>query len=180
MKMSTACVVGNGPLSDQDRNDIQNFSGKVARFNDTKNKRNGDRHDIHVQRTHAHNNGFNVCDHDTNECKKYELKGGSKANGQYHGYTLFEGCPFRDDFDMKRIEGHPTTGAMFLSNLQNSMDVQQIHIYGMNWQMSETHHSRLEKELIDKCCTKCIVHETPTNNYLPDKPASWQETEMAL
>jgi len=155
LKTERVCVVGNGPLTEDQRVEIADCS-RIVRFNDMKNKRPEDRVDVHVKRLQ---DSMQVCSGES--CNERALKG--------QGYSLFPSCSVREDIpELAKMELRPTTGTMFLSDLQEAdPDVDDIRIYGMNWNMTDTVHSRNEGLLIEKCCTKCKVSPTPTKNYLP-------------
>ena len=54
------CVVGNGPLSKENRAQIQKCE-LVVRFNDCKNMKKNERMDIHVMREIGNKHIYKVC-----------------------------------------------------------------------------------------------------------------------
>tara|TARA_Y100000748_G_scaffold297133_1_gene290776 strand:+ start:156 stop:557 length:402 start_codon:yes stop_codon:yes gene_type:complete len=44
--------------------------------------------------------------------------------------------------------------------------VEEIDVYGMNWNGDKTMHiDFLNKSLVAQCCTKCVIHSTVTKSY---------------
>ena len=171
--------MGNGPLSKNDRRQIQNCAS-VVRFNDCKNMLENERMDTHVMREEGNRHtysGFDSCKLKDDSQMNIVLVGNDadldlketpnvteriKLNGTSR--KVFETCSKSRDSD---IEKWPTTGTMYLSELEQRDNVGKIHVYGMNWNMKDSVHSSAEGKLVKTCCTKCHIHRTPNKTYLP-------------
>lgn len=185
------CVVGNGPLSDSDRDSIDKCH-KVLRFNDTKNRQPSDRCDIHVMRKHythpSATDNYPASFHDG--VSKVILVGDNALSTNILKDFVIERHPYQQDFAtygtateafdlfpncdntnlgtslMHKISRHPSLGMITLSLLDALQSVKLLHIYGMNFSFGKSHTPN-EEIFLSQCCSKCIVHETHANKYIP-------------
>lgn len=74
-----------------------------------------------------------------------------------------------------KIQRFPTTGTILLDALNNNSDVRHVHVFGMNWNMFDTVHSKDEAGLVASCCQKCVVHPTRSPEYLPASHLTMQD-----
>lgn len=186
----TVAVVGNGPLSEQDRLNINN-SDYVIRFNDLKNFRPGERCDIHAIRHHEkfdfisayktpkYSHVLPILSNPKSAFKSIFLSGRSgfeplllfdprtKDNLLIGNNKIFkhsrcgEECvPINSDFGV-------STGTAVIDALENSKFVNKIHIYGMNWNGEHGHLDFKYPDLVKNNCSKCKIHKTRNNHYLP-------------
>ena len=188
-RSSRLCVVGNGPLSEADRLEIAKCS-TVARFNDMKNIESGERVDIHVMRewqdTHVysgrsrhHSSASSVLvGMHALEDSGRSVRGASSIQlpGR-HRYHTFPACA-TTLVDKSEIDRHPTTGTIYLSELQSDETIKRVDVFGMNWNITSGHHSTREGALVDACCTKCVVHKTPRDAYSPGRPSFSRSEEF--
>ena len=160
--MNAAVVIGNGPLSDDDRGEIQRMAAQgatVYRFNDfwNKNYQKDEPVDVHVKKLGSlwaprHQRHFpDGKDHP-------KMKSKLVVN-----YTrpVFHGCSSQSGGKVK------STGTNMLSRLERDKKVETIDVFGMNWNFTDNVHSVNEGHLIEACCSKCTIHPTPTQDYLP-------------
>jgi hypothetical protein len=178
-KVEKICVVGNGPLSDNDKLNINddNKCPIVVRFNDMKNKRSDEKVSLQVVREHEQSHKY--AGYDENDGHPVALVGyHAKTDminsdrvksritvGPTHFKNIFSECPIRK---RKEICEHASTGTLFLDHIQNK--VKDIQIYGMNWNMHGFAHNIDEGSVIANCCKSCVVNQTPNDAYLPDEP----------
>lgn len=185
----TVAVVGNGPLSEHDRRDINN-SDYVIRFNDLKNFRDGERCDIHAIRHHGTfdfasiyktpNYSQIIPVAPNPECvfnsKYLSGKTGlaplflfdprknnilSSNTRVFKNSTCSEECiPSNSDFGI-------STGTAVIDALESCNSVNKINIYGMNWNGEHEHLDFKYPYLVKKYCNKCKIYKTNSNNYLP-------------
>ena len=165
------CVVGNGPLTDAHRREINGCS-MVYRFNDLKNWTKGDRIDVHVQRewegTHQYA-GEAMAPH-AHRCL-VGVHAGEDAKGKSATALTTRGLRAFDVFDACKpnnsVSRNPSTGTILLSTLENDPNVSTIDVYGMNWGFHQSQgHSTQEGALVDECCSKCTVHRPARSTYL--------------
>ena len=164
------CVVGNGPLTDAERDRIRECQ-MVYRFNDMKNLADGDRVDVHVQREWEGTRNYageGMAPH----AKRYLVGMHAAEDAASKGATALttQGLRAFKVFDTckpgNRVSTNPSTGTILLSELHARPDVSKIDVFGMNWSFSGSQgHSREERSLIDGCCTKCVVHHPARSTY---------------
>ena len=167
--MGKVCVVGNGPLSDAQRRDIRSECGRVYRFNDLKNFREGEPIDVHVcrewegSRTYA---GMHMSR--AHKMLIWMHAAQDAPPGADHVATNgLRALPVFDACGNNPTSRNPSTGTIVLSKLEQDPAVSKIVVYGMNWAFSrEQGHARDEAALVKKCCTKCTVHAPSTTNYV--------------
>ena len=159
--MSHAVVVGNGPLSDTNRSEIRQLADDgavVYRFNDFWNKNFEDNEpvDVHVKKLGML----------WSRKKRFPQRGDypDMKNKTIVNYVrpVFKGCS--ETCKGLRVK---STGTNMLSRLDADRNVAKIDVYGMNWNFHDKVHSRSEGTVIESCCTKCHIHPTPTEDYLP-------------
>lgn len=181
----TVALVGNGPISNKDRDEI-NENDIVIRFNDLKNFRNNERCDIHVIR---YDYGFyNIKSRPDNSIiwpvsPSNELVFTSEHLVGLDGIyplllyshksvsdlsptaTLFYGSDCgKKCIHSTTLEG-PSTGAIVIDALEKCSTVDKINIYGMNWSGSKFHIDFKNPGIIGDYCSKCIIHPTSNKNY---------------
>ena len=180
-------VVGNGQLSEDDRKAINTFDC-VVRFNDMKNKRPEERCDVQVIRYAHHkfpgahlNNGQPILPVVTsNRMLKNDALIGKHILPPLHVYEklhrrhnelkndarLFDTCDScGDKCSHKKAHAGPSTGASVISFLENSPVVTSIDTFGMNWNGGTHHVDFKHPDIIEECCTKCVIHPTPSQSY---------------
>jgi len=179
-------VVGNGPLKEEDRVQIEQ-SSCVVRFNDLKNYRKGEKIDIHAMRspfsTITGSVNMTSCpaiavieqpqqikdyqNHDVIMTIGAQIQGGSK----FDDTTLFPDCD-RCSESSRPCEHSssrygPSTGGIVLSELDKMPNITTIHVYGMNWNNYENdnHIDFKYPTLVSDCCKKCVFHPTFSSKY---------------
>jgi hypothetical protein len=178
-------VVGNGPISESQRKIINNYDC-IIRFNDEKNKLNGERTDLLVLR----NNTLFLGTADVNVlpvipfCKKHLLNRlhYKKILPPVYVYeNTCEDAPGAIEMSKKKIYPNcfkearhgdspigPSTGTALLSTLQDDDTVKSINVFGMNFNgdfIGAFHVDFIDMNLTNICCTKCIFHETFNDEY---------------
>ena len=161
------CVVGNGPLSDNDRRNISHCE-TVVRFNDLRNMQRGERVDVHVIRewkdTDVYAGSFfDGCFNTSVVCigkRACKQKRNILTTGVYRR-DVFRNCT-QHSVDVNK---HPSTGTIYLSWLQEHANVKRIDVFGMNWNMPLFQHSANEASIVHACCSKCVIHPTPSSSY---------------
>lgn len=182
-------VVGNGPLLDSDRAEIEDYDC-VVRFNHVANWRQGERFDLHVSRstngkfTGIHRNEgrpiLPVAVSDALAADASELKGRTilptlrvfeRRFGDQNTLTndtrLFARSDCGSECFHSATAWGPSTGASAIDALEKSPGVKKIDIYGMNWNGDHGHVDFKYPHIVPKHCTKCHVHDTRTINYRP-------------
>ena len=196
----TVAVVGNGPLSETDRHEIQNYD-HVIRFNDMKNKLDNEKTTVQVVRQISpHDNFFgkdkiskNVpliliatkMDY-VNKCKQqYQIMDyiivNEPARNTYEASEsakVFENCSECSGSNCLQSSSDlgPSSGMVVLEYLENKPSITRLEVYGMNWNFhlknrngkindTKLHHMDNEGSIINSCCKKCNVHDTPQNTY---------------
>ena len=185
LNCSNITVVGNGPLSSQDRAEIES-SDCVLRFNDMKNKREEEKTDIHVIRFPSAG-GIDkmsipfipVIEKESDRALFQkstrpilsELQvfiENVKKNSIDPNLSVFPGCRKCDEKNACKHSSAllgPSTGALVISELEQDKSVSKIHVYGMNWNAGDWHIDFKDPTLVPECCTKCVIHPTHTNKY---------------
>lgn len=171
-------VVGNGPISRQDRREIAEAS-KVIRFNDVNNFWEGEKTTLRVVR---HPSWFTLKHVGAPKWHVAPTNGlapddAALVTGVYerqHGHDnilssdarLFPSCYCNDDCLQSTTWAGPSTGGIALSVLQELENVETIDVYGMNWNgPADMHVDFANRTLITDCCTKCVIHPTASDNY---------------
>ena len=190
------CVVGNGPLTDLEREHIRNCH-KIVRFNDTKNRLPFERCDIHIMRQHhmhhSVTDNYPASYHDGSS--SVILVGKNALSTEVLSDYVIERLTYQEPFDsteytalgtpmekfdvfpncnttriakstLNNISSHPSLGSIALSVLDAMESVKTLHVYGMNFSFLNS-HTKKEKDVLHQCCSKCIIHETEKTRYLP-------------
>lgn len=183
-------VVGNGPLSQQDRNEI-NASKCIVRFNDMKNMKKGER--VTIQATRYKPVARPFCGSDKFDIGAAALLPVAPGpylpnlnarqrrsinliqplptyeyyDGRHSDLSLFKGCARCEGKQCKygSTPWGPSTGALVLNALQQLDNVKVIHVYGMNWNGSHNHVDFKNGDIVPTCCTKCIFNKPPSQKY---------------
>tara|TARA_B110000046_G_C12957708_1_gene383075 strand:+ start:697 stop:1344 length:648 start_codon:yes stop_codon:yes gene_type:complete len=181
-------VVGNGPISEEDRQEINRDYDCVVRFNDMKTYRKGDALTVQVSRdVHGYMPGVNKADvplwpvaHNSDVvAHNGALRGRNvldpllvheSSNGDENEIVdgvLFPGCDACDSRECRHSESRagPSTGALVLNALERSPAVDSLHVYGMNWNGGAHHVDFKHPNVVADCCTKCVIHRTANEEY---------------
>ena len=182
----SVAVVGNGPLSNEDRYNI-NKANCVIRFNDLKNFKQGEKCDIHAVR--YHNGGFPGINLSPKNAKILPVS--PNVYSVYNSQDLcnIEGLPplliydpgLPNDLDksvsvfensncgkeciQSSSEYGPSTGTAVIDMLEKCNSVNKIDVYGMNWNGPHGHLDFKNPTIVQKFCSKCNIHRTPNNKY---------------
>lgn len=184
----SVAVVGNGPLSNEDRYNISK-ADCVIRFNDLKNFKRGERCDIHAIRytlgrypginlspKHAKilpvspNNFsvFNSRDLCNVEGLPPLLIYDPRANNDLHeNVSIFENSNCGKECIQSSSSYGPSTGAVVIDMLEKLNSVNKINVYGMNWNGTTKHIDFKNPTIVQKFCSKCNIHPTQNNKYKP-------------
>jgi hypothetical protein len=176
-------VVGNGPIRASDELALRNATF-VVRFNDAKTWSEGDRIDLRVVRlptgTWATRGMLGVPTWYVSPtpiahaCSTavYESQYGAANVLEAAHARLFPRCDCASCWHNLTFAG-PSTGAAFLSLLEETWAVRRVDVYGMNWQGDPRVHVDFRaRDLVPRCCTKCRIHPTASRRYLPSSRAS--------
>ena len=171
-------VIGNGPLSYNQRLEIKGIPRCVVRFNKMENYRRGEpfhalalrehtmpfssrynktiipviSSDVHLENLYGkHLDPIYVTQHQYRLIPKYEH------------LRLFEGCN-ESRLHRSTLKG-PSTGAAVIDFLQKHENVSHVHVFGMNWNGVKQHVDFKYKNIVRQCCTKCVIHQTPSGTY---------------
>lgn len=182
-------LVGNGPISETDREEI-NDAPCVVRFNDAKNFRDGEAFHIlafreHVNSTDAKNSTgkhlLPVHRTKTSEfqtvlptipvwerttcactCSSNPCVCDTRC-GVRENEPIFPGC---SDVTHGEKQFGLSSGGAVIAQLQADPFIQKVDVYGMNWSgLSSSHVDFAHPELMKTCCSKCTIHETPRRTY---------------
>ena len=183
---TTIAIVGNGPLSNKDRKNINEFD-MVYRFNSLNSYTVGDKIDILCVRQcgktdtvfgldnkYTIKNNVNVNNilvigtrHNiANKIKERNPNKNVEMLDIYEKYICdYESCNVHDNkiiFDRKVYTYDtlcgPSSGFHLIMYVLNKYPHNNIHIFGMNWNgIHICHNGNLEKELINNC-KRCIIH----------------------
>ena len=182
-------VVGNGPISEEDRNNI-NKADRVIRFNRLKNYRKGERFDVHATRRSEPNTKFVGLDlphcasfvlpvvyrHSLVENSKQligrkklptilvyqEIKNIHEASPTSR---LFSHSTCGDECLHSSADWGPSIGAAVIDMLEKLKSVKKIEVYGMNWNGNKNHIDFKDPYIVSKYCSKCEIHPTPKSSY---------------
>ena len=175
----TVAVVGNGPISFWDRDEIED-SHVVVRFNDCNFLKPNERTTLRVVRhpsarapsvpVHApvwhiaYNSRF-VHNDAAVFTPVYEAQYGGD-NELPSSARIFPSCHCGDSCLQRGRFAGPSTGAVALSQLQQLDEVSKIKVFGMNWNGdANVHIDFANRSLVSGCCTKCEFHTTSSNLY---------------
>ena len=176
---TSIAVVGNGPISEQDRL-IISLSNIIIRFNDVKNKKNEERTTIHVIR-YPH---FAYVDalfvwylYPSNSSidkisSPFPVKSVPVFEMQYdvdhvsENHKMFRDCSCGDSCYLNNTWAGASSGGIVLDILQGIPQIHEINVFGMNWNGDPSMHVDFRnKSIVSACCTKCVFHKTTTDNY---------------
>ena len=191
---TTVAVVGNGPITDKDREKI-NKCDLVYRFNDCKNFKKGDKVTHLIVRqlgTKWKVSGLNYNFEPIKDVNnlifigtRKELFNEIKNKNRNRDCRMIEvyeknickkiNCNLnRSDlviFNNKKIKQPKSTcgfssGFIALADITNKYN--NINVFGMNWNFkkNKSHNGKWEKKIIDKFCKKCKIHLTSSNSYI--------------
>ena len=187
-------VVGNGPLSEEDRQRINSDDDGydcVIRFNDMKNRRDGEKTTIHASRyARGHFPGVMLSDDDSgvhlwpiavnegiaeelavraNVLSTLLLHEPSASCNELPGDTmLFGDCPkCTTDFNCAHDaqKNGPSAGAAVLDKLSSTSCVDRIDVFGMNWNGGSHHVDFAQPDIVPSCCAKCDINAAATSDY---------------
>jgi len=69
---------------------------------------------------------------------------------------------------LQGVRVNPSSGAVSIGLLEDDPDVSRIDVFGMNFQFQYgLAHSRHERQVVARCCTKCRIHPTRSAFYFP-------------
>lgn len=182
--VSEVAVVGNGPISEVDRQEIAKH-GFIIRFNDANFLRAGEKTSLHVIR-HPSNPSKVAIDapiwHVSPRLSpmwasgiatlNYESQMGARNDAPPNS-RIFTACNCGPScFENSNTAwAGASTGAAALSVLHGMPEVKKINVYGMNWN-GPTYHIDFENtSLVKGCCTTCQFHETASSAYGSEQPA---------
>mgnify|MGYP001245262042 CR=1 FL=1 len=194
------CIVGNGPLSEENREQIKSsdLCDKVVRFNDMKNMKPEEPVDLHVVRSWG-KSWWGLAEHpnkktnytgrpdvdvplivigearrggqlpENKEVYKFVTRNKNKTKPGPTPRSIYDGCEFCGGSCVSNAHNF-TSGAHAISLFQADTDVENIHVFGMNFTTNlkpKHQHATNEFELHSNCCTKCTIHKTPKDTYAP-------------
>lgn len=175
------CLVGNGPLSQDDRTFFASKQNcdTVVRFNDAKNLRQGERCDLHVVR--AVKDGYWGTSHSHPafplQAPLFVIGGTGELPRGRNVYTRLMSAGNHVFDHCKGCKGcitdgatHPwlfQSGAYVLSFFQDHPMVGKIHTFGMNFKNDSPEHASFSAQDVRDCCSKCVVHKTYKMTYKP-------------
>jgi len=172
-------VVGNGPLTDSEREEINSHSKNalIVRFNDENNFAYGDVTHVHVIRHPSWSSRKNGLEEwhiapfsswiPVNSKVKtivYEAQY-EEANEAPSDQVLFKSTCFDESCWVNGTKYGASTGAVVLSALNENSKVKNISVYAMNWNGSPDHLDFLFPEMVPLRCEKCTIHRTHTEDY---------------
>ena len=153
----TIAVVGNGPISEEDRKNINKFD-TIIRFNDMKNKTRKEKTSIHVVRQISPKDDFFGKTSIKREVpiiliatkKEYAEKCNQKYNmldyiivnepsrDSYEAgkdNEMFQGCSLCKTESCLEIDSDlgPSSGIVILDYLDKNSNIDKIEVFGMNW-----------------------------------------------
>ena len=184
-------VVGNGPLSKANRNELNSFDC-VVRFNDLKNMKQGDALTVHaIRHVDRGKNSFlpglektvkNSHVLPIIQRSKLMQKFPANAlpplyvdeNGIDRQLEIFEKCENGVQYHHSLTRSGPSTGSLVISYLNKASSTKSIDVYGMNWNGGDFHLDFKDPTIVARCCNKCTIHPTHSQRYLPEK-TSWKK-----
>ena len=187
-------VVGNGHLTSSDRGIIQRLwqaeSHDVVRFNDMNSWRSDEPITVHAYRTSGSFLPFqsfqarewrvthtlaalsaaeraamarNDTSHFLLPILIYEPSKGAE-NDLTTDARVFADCTQCECRQNASAMG-PSTGAAVIDALSGIQHVERIEVFGMNWASTVAHIDFVDKTMVTRCCTKCVIHATPDDAY---------------
>lgn len=181
----TVAVVGNGPISDEDRYNIDK-ADCVIRFNDLKNFKHGERCDIHAIRyTDGTFPGLNLNPKNSiilpvspnnyavyNSSDLCNMTGlpplliyeSRLSNDLDKNVAIFENSNCGKECIQSSSQYGPSTGTAVIDLLENCNSVNKIEVYGMNWN-GAGHLDFKNPTIVENFCSKCDIHRTQSSKY---------------
>ena len=176
---TSIAVVGNGPITEQDRLTI-NLSKIIIRFNDVKNIKKGERTTIHVIRYphFAHVDTLFVwylypSISSINKISSlfpikfipvFEMQYGREHVSKNN--KMFSYCDCGKSCYLNNTWAGASSGGIILDILQGIPQIKRVNVFGMNWNgNSNMHVDFRNKSIVSSCCTKCIFHKTSSDDY---------------
>ena len=177
-------VVGNGHLSEADRDHIRNTSNhtfdRIIRFNDMNSWQYGEVVDIRVTRIpsgfspifpyHATEEWYVTVDpglvpHDAARIIVVYERSREQEN-TLRDRRMFPACGACGVHCLHSWASMgPSTGAAVIDTFEQDDDVKRIDVFGMNWNGNLPHNDFLDRTIVERCCAKCTVHPTPDSTY---------------
>ena len=183
--VSEVAVVGNGPISQLDRNSIAKHKF-IVRFNDMNNLEPGEKTTLRVMRhpsdppkVHVDAPIWHVGPmmsplwSDQITTLGYEHQDGAR-NDAPETNRIFPhcNCGLSCLENKKDAWAGASTGAIALSVLDGMPEVKKINVYGMNWAGESYHIDFQNRSLVKGCCTTCTFHQTASSAYGSEMAAS--------
>tara|TARA_B100001741_G_scaffold165345_1_gene136617 strand:- start:11816 stop:12406 length:591 start_codon:yes stop_codon:yes gene_type:complete len=172
-------VVGNGPISDDDREQISTAKC-VVRFNDMKNMRSDEL--IHIRALRQNTLHMSKEDHAychlpviENDSQFNHVKGNTllpifvterNHDNKFEDLSFFLNCKNGTTHMDSNTAHGPSTGGAVLDFFNNISKVKRIDVYGMNWNSNVHHIDFKHKNIVHDCCNKCHIHSTLNNDYI--------------
>lgn len=192
-------VVGNGPLTEDERKEINDKYDCVVRFNDMKNKKKDDVTTLHVSRYANHkfpgltirDDGvptlpiipfeqalYNIRQH-VNVLPSLFVHESHFNNSSQNDEVVFKNCIECKVGDMNcnhSFTPHgPSTGTIVIDKLQEWSTIESIDVYGMNWNGGNHHIDFKQPDMVEKCCSKCTIHKPNDEKY---DNRTWSERKI--
>lgn len=197
------CVIGNGPLSYSEREEIARCH-KIVRFNDTKNRLPSERCDIHIMRRHdvhpSYTDNYPVSYHDG--VSKVILIGSNASSTDVLKDFVIQRHNYKQPFDREDYISFPDRpkdlfsvfskcntseiGNSVLKKISNhpSLGMIALSILEDMDSVNRLHiygmnfnffsaHGKVEQTVITQCCSKCLIHETERSRYIPVNDVSF-------
>lgn len=187
----TVAVVGNGPITNEQRDAVGRHADFIVRFNDCSYFRPGDKTGLRVVRhpfsfhhelvsapvwhvaphrdlcpSHRPGLPLSLCQSGAavfTAVYQYEY---GLINELDDGARIFPSCDSRDSNLQARRFGGPSSGGVVISELEQTPEVHKILVFGMNWNGNpHLHIDFANSSLVSGCCTKCIIHPTVNTAY---------------
>ncbi len=178
-QLSHFIVVGNGPLADGEREEINSHGDDavVLRFNDENNYVAGDRVHVHAIRHPSWMGRVNGLEewhiaalsawipktsnvHSIVYEHQYENENEAASSDRLFPSTCMDATCW-----INQTKYGASTGGIVLSKLNEHTTVKNISVFAMNWGGSSDHVDFKHPKLVSDLCTKCNIHHTHSNNY---------------
>ena len=178
-RLSRFVVVGNGPLTSKERNEINGNSSTatILRFNDENNFQSHDKIHVHVMRHPSWSSRKNGLvewhiapfvdwiprnSKVTSIVYEQQFKDENEADS---GELLFPSTCTDHRCWINQTKYGASTGGIVLSKLNEHPSVKNISVYAMNWNGSPDHVDFLFPTLVRDFCSKCDIHTTHSSDY---------------
>ena len=184
-------VVGNGPISEEDRSNI-NKADCVIRFNKLKNYKKGERFDVHATRNISSQDVTDFSGLDLPHRASFVLpiairhlmvENSKQLIGRKKLPTilvyqeimknveaspnsrLFPHSVCRNECKHSSTDRGPSIGTVVIDMLEKLKSVKKIDVYGMNWNGTKVHNDFKYPYIVSKYCSKCEIHPTSKSGY---------------